>query len=197
LIVTHWQSLTISLFSLLTYTFAVSSSLQNAPEWILKYFLIVLAIAMVIMPVFWVMPSPAQKRQTRLRAKAMTLGLLVKVCTLPQSHRAQVRQEEGQKGVAYQLRLAGKGWRKLKTAQRLIRLDGDTEFHGDDPRVEAALQQALIACPQSVKALELNPMEVVAYWQERGGEEQVLQIHQQLQSLQDILSAYYKEEGGI
>lgn len=64
--------------------------------------LLILFVALfVIAPVFWIMPTPAQRRQERMRARARTLGLEVVGCELPQTRRQRVRGEPRRLGMLY------------------------------------------------------------------------------------------------
>jgi hypothetical protein len=151
----------------------------------LTYLLIIVAVAFVLMPVFWLMPSPAQKRQARLRQQAMSLGLIVKVCNMPQSRTAVVRKEEAVKGVLYRLPINGRDGAKVK-ASLLQRVDQDTEASGNED-VKEVLDQTLQTLPASVQAVECNATSVGAYWREQGDEAAVDQIHQALLALRQQL----------
>ena len=66
------------------------------------YLLIAIAVlAFMLAPIIWIVPTPSQKRQARLRERARQLGLEVKVATLPQTRRARARREPEQQILRY------------------------------------------------------------------------------------------------
>lgn len=65
------------------------------------WLLIAVVALFVIAPVFWIMPTPAQRRQERMRARALALGLEVISCELPQTRRQRVRGEPRRRGMLY------------------------------------------------------------------------------------------------
>ena len=132
------------------------------------------------MPVLWLKPSPAQKRQAQLRQYAMGLGLQIKLCDLPQTHRATVRKEIPAKGVVYKLPITSKDGRFLQQNYLLLRTESDFEALGDHSAIQSVLKQHLFQLPDKVSALECNPAGVGAYWREKGAEADIDQIHQVL-----------------
>ena len=78
----------------------------------MKYIAILLILALVLGPVFWLRPSPMDQRRERQRTRARTVGLQVRVCELPQARRERVRGEYPSVGAAYSLLMvAHPGWR--------------------------------------------------------------------------------------
>jgi hypothetical protein len=65
------------------------------------WLLIAVVALFVIAPVFWIMPTPIQRRQERMRARALALGLEVISCELPQTRRQRVRGEPRRRGMLY------------------------------------------------------------------------------------------------
>ncbi len=152
------------------------------------YLIIFIVVALVLSPVFWMMPSPKQKRQIQLRQRAMALGLQVKVCDLPQTHRAMVRKESPEQGVVYRLL-----WRRADTENEnfhfLCLRDDDERANGATQTVvEDILSDALASMGDIILAVEYSHAGLAIYWRENDAVERVDQIFQQLQSLQQALS---------
>lgn len=135
-------------------------------------------VAMVLAPVMWMMPSPAQKRQAVMRERARKLGLMVNIVDLPQSHRAKVRREPAVQGVSYSLRIA-----RQKGVQRPCWFIW-REQPADEPQAAAAVPAVLIDEIQSLRdmmpadmvGLESNEAGYSAYWREQGDSAVVDQI---------------------
>lgn len=146
-----------------------------------------LALALVVSPVVWMMPSPAQRRQARLRQRAMQLGLQVRVGELPQTHRQRVRREPARAGVSYRLPVHDQ--RELFAGEyRLCRERAGGAWVAEPERTLApvlreALDAAMAAVPADVAAIELTPQGPALYWTERGDEPEVELLAAQLQAL--------------
>ena len=65
------------------------------------WWILLIAFALIIAPVMWILPSPAQRRQADMREVARKLGLQVRVGQRPASHRQRVRKEDTGQGVCY------------------------------------------------------------------------------------------------
>lgn len=144
--------------------------------------------AIVLGPVFWIMPSPRQKHQMQVREQALTLGLQVKVCDLPQTHRAKVRLEPAVKGILYRLE-----WRdnirrdsalnllvmREGEAEGSVTLEAKEELDG----IKQALSESLVSMPDDVLAIEYSALGLAIFWRERGSKEHVLIIKQELERL--------------
>ncbi len=155
----------------------------------MNYLIIALVFAMVVSPIFWIMPSPRQKKLMQFRQRAMALGFQVKVCELPQTERERVRREEPKQGVMYLLSWQQK--RKTEMYQHLLirtEIDTATAERIWTP-MEEKLRQALLELPVQVKAIECATPGVAIYWTEQGGIELLETIYQRLFSLRDELQA--------
>ena len=65
-----------------------------------------LVLAFMLAPILWIVPSPRQRRQMRLRERARELGITVQIATFPQTRRQRVRKEEEyQVGISVRRRL--------------------------------------------------------------------------------------------
>lgn len=148
----------------------------------MSYLIIAAVVLAVIAPIFWFMPSPEIKRQMIMRDRAMQLGLQVKICDLPQTRRARVREEYVEKGIVYRL-----PWKKpLQPREQFCELllkDGDGE-NPVSPAFSELLTASLAAMPAAVMALEYASPGVAVYWRERGGISEVEDIGRRLEQLQ-------------
>ena len=153
----------------------------------MSYLIIAVVVLMVLSPIFWIMPSPKQKRQMQLRQKAMALGLIVKIADLPQQHRAKVRQEKAEQGVTYLLPWEVKRKHPEGVEYLLMRDPGDTPSSFDGSafaqQMQALMQAALQQLPDSVVALDYAKPGLSLYWRERGDIEVVSSLHSQLSDL--------------
>lgn len=151
----------------------------------MSYLIIILVLALVLGPVFWIMPSPSQRRQQQFRSQALQQGLQLKVADLPQSRRSAVRQETPQQGMLYRLPWLDRQFSRQSWLQageiRCLRLQQGLEWQGQVP---AAVQSVVEAClsqlPPSVKALALAADGVGCYWKEQGDVENVRRIAENL-----------------
>lgn len=160
----------------------------------MTYIIIVLVVALVLAPIFWIMPSPRQKRLMAFRQSALALGLQVQVCDLPQTHRAKVRQESPHQGVLYRL-----PWKhpqlKSQRFDYLVLRDGVGEGEQDKRvgRVAELLREYLAGYPQQFCAIEFSNIGVAVYWKEQGAVEFVATVHQSLIELCGRLGEIDKE----
>lgn len=154
---------------------------------------IVVVLLMVAGSVLWLKPSAAQQRQTQLRLLARQLGLDVRLCTLPQTRRARVREELPQQGVVY--RLLRFGEKKPKPlAYLMCRVDAQAEWESESnmelpPAVRAQLDSVLSQLPADVVAFEITAQGCGVYWRERGDEETVRLLRRLLEAMQQTLTA--------
>ncbi|ARN75673.1 hypothetical protein [Oceanicoccus sagamiensis] len=152
----------------------------------MSYLVIALVVVMVISPIFWIMPSPKQKRQMQLRQRAMSVGFLVKLADMPQTHRAQVRKEKPEQGVVYRLPWEVK--RKHPEGVDCLLMRNPSEEAGPALTGFAEqLQQQMRAClddlPDSVQALEYAQPGFAIYWREQGNAELIDSLYQRLSQL--------------
>jgi len=138
---------------------------------------------MVVAPVFWIMPSPSQKRQTAFRAKAFALGLQVRVSPIPQTHRAHVRKEMPDQGALYKLEWREKSMPTVKSCLGL-NTDEGIEWSGEgNTGVQAVLAKGLETTELPIRAIECNQAGVGVYWREGGAVDNVEGISQLLTDL--------------
>lgn len=152
------------------------------------YLVVVLVLALVIGPVVWLRPSPAQARQAQLRLRARGLGLEVRIAELPQTRRARVRREDAQQGAAYHL--ATYGAAALPALSHRSVRDGDAwEESGDElpAALRGVLERVRRQLPADVVAVELGAHGPAVFWRERGGEAALAQIAAQLEALRGAM----------
>lgn len=152
---------------------------------------IVLVLVMLAGSVLWLKPSAAQQRQTNLRLLARQLGLDVRLCTLPQTRRARVREELPQQGVVY--RLLRFGEKKAKSFEYLLcRVDAQSAWESETevelpPSVRARLDSVLAQLPEDALAFEITAQGCGVYWRERGDEDTVRLLKGLLETMQQAL----------
>lgn len=152
-----------------------------------------LVIMLVVGPVMWLKPSQGEARQTRLRLLARQLGLQVRLCNLPQVHRAKVRREDADQGVVYSLPMPDPG--KLRPVEFcLVRASAsepwEDENHETLPaKLRSALNEVAESVPDDVIALGLTPQGPAVYWRERGDEATVKALAEQLQTLRGAMAS--------
>ncbi len=152
-----------------------------------------LVIGMVLAPVMWIMPTPTQRRQTRLRDAARAAGLQVQVGPLPQTRRQRVRKEDTEFGVGYMLRLPRP--KRARQAWIVWRQPGDDEAAPElSAAAQAALDTVLEAMPADVVAVEYTAIGLIAHWRERGSEEDVQHIGQLLTQLANAMGVNRDQE---
>jgi hypothetical protein len=153
---------------------------------------IALVIAMLAGSVLWLKPSAAQQRQTNLRLLARQLGLDVRLCTLPQTRRARVREEHPQQGVVY--RLLRFGEKRSKPFEYLVcRVDAQSEWENEvgmelPASIRTQLDSVLAQLPGDAVAFEITAQGCGVYWGERGNEETVRLLHRLLETMQLALN---------
>lgn len=131
------------------------------------WLVIVLGALFVIAPVFWIMPTPAQRRQERMRARARALGLEVFSVELPQTRRHRVRGEDRRRGMLYRAPLPPEA--ELEPMHlRWVREQGETKWELDESfsereRVTLAPPADL---PPSASGYEIARAGVGLYWRE-------------------------------
>jgi len=148
-----------------------------------SYLIIAVVVLMVLSPIFWIMPSPKQKRQMQLRQMAMSLGFIVKIADLPQQHRARVRREKVEQGVTYRLPWEVKRRHPESVDFLLLRDPGEHPPTLDNPALQTLMQHCLDQLPESVVALEYAKPGLALYWRERGDAEVVAGLYQRLVQL--------------
>ena len=158
----------------------------------MTYLFIFIALALILAPVFWIMPSPGMRRQEKLRQHALALGLQIKVCELPQSHRASVRREDTVRGVVYRLPWQGRQGRGDTYYGTCIKVDGGTECEGSlEAPVQAMMRNSTLALPVFCYGTECSNSGVGIFWQEQGDSDAVQVIHEKLtllrQQLQELI----------
>jgi hypothetical protein len=153
-----------------------------------NYLIILFVVAVAVGPIFWMMPSPRQKRQAALRDYALAQGFQMKVCKIPQSHRAKVREERPQEGIVYRLTVKQRGRKpRLNHSDPANYMLCQRENVEQTDNCVAPLREALEQLPEDVVALEYNGLWLGVYWQERGTEQDIAAIKVQLGQLDDKL----------
>lgn len=150
----------------------------------MTYIIIILVVALVLAPVFWIMPSPRQKRLMAFRQAALELGLSVQVTDLPQTHRAKVRQEAPQHGVLYRLPWKHPQLKSQRFTSLVLREAPVESGQNNQPgRVAKLLTEHLADYPEQFCAIEFSNIGLAVYWKELGPVEYVETLHRSLTDL--------------
>lgn len=154
----------------------------------MTWLVVFIVVALILAPVMWMMPSPAQKRQIRLRERARVLGLMVNIVDLPQTHREKIRKVPKQQGVSYSLRIA-----RQKGRQRpnwfVWREEPQGEPDTEDKPPQAILEQLPLLreqMPADMVGVESNELGYSAYWREYGDSDKVDAIAALLQRVREL-----------
>ena len=152
--------------------------------WIIAFFV----VAFMVAPVVWMMPTPAQRRQARLRQYAQSLGLTINITELPQSRRDRVRKEPARLGVRYCLPILRK--KNFYRPQWLIWREppeGEEDVSGQCPAPVVAQLEALRASMAAdMVALESGSEGYALYWRERGDEATVESVAELLEQVRQL-----------
>lgn len=152
---------------------------------------IVLVLVMLAGSIMWLKPSAAQQRQIKLRLLARQVGLDVRLCTLPQTRRARVREEFPEQGVVY--RLLRFGDKRSKPFEYLVcRVDAQAAWESATnvelpAALRAQLDNVLAQLPADAVAFEITAQGCGVYWRERGDEDTVRLLQRLLESMQQAL----------
>ena len=128
-----------------------------------------LVLAFMLAPILWIVPSPRQRRQMRLRERARELGITVQIATFPQTRRQRVRKEEEYQGLAYCMALprarAAERWRFwLDAAAR------EGEEFTPPAAIAAAMQRVAGELPNDCRVVEAGGRMLRVWWREANAE---------------------------
>ena len=151
----------------------------------LPFLIIAAAVALVVGPVMLMRPSKQQQRQSRLRSKAMAIGMRVQMMPLPAVGGASKAKASQGTYAAYCLPWGGE--QKDLAPWLLVRgpYAHELNFSGVwqwPERLQAGdswhplLLPLLEKLPVNVMAVGNGPQGLSFYWDERGGEEDVEQL---------------------
>lgn len=143
------------------------------------------AVALFFGPVLLMQPTPAQRREARLRKKALDLGMRVHLQPVPKDS----GETRAKMIAAYCLpwennKDASNVWLLVKTGySHGLHFSGhwDWEKKAEGGNL-SALQQALETVPERVTAIASGPQGLCCYWNELGGEQVLEEIANWLKS---------------
>ena len=124
-----------------------------------------LVLAFMLAPILWIVPSPRQRRQMRLRERARELGITVQIATFPQTRRQRVRKEEEYQSLAYCMPLP-----KVRAAERWrFWLDAATQQDEElspSASMAEALQRVAVELPGDCQVVEAGGRMLRVWWRE-------------------------------
>lgn len=134
----------------------------------MTWLIAIAVLGFMLAPLIWIIPTPRQARQAKLREHARKLGLQVQVLALPQTRRQKVRREKEYNGVCYALNL---GLRKPRPAWRYwfaAEHAADDDAVALPETVQVAIDRQRKQWPGDALVLEFNGQSLRLYWFERG-----------------------------
>lgn len=154
----------------------------------MEYLIIFAIVCMVAGPIFWMMPTPRQKRLATWRAYAMKQGLSVRVVDIPQSRRMVVRQEEPKQGAYYQYTFAKPKNKDEPFKYCYTRADIEPEWLDENVPAQASqLIELLAQYPLFVKAIDFHNGGIGFYWFEKGDRELIDKMAKDLAEIAEQL----------
>lgn len=165
----------------------------------MKWFIIIGVMLSLVGSAMWVMPTKRQKFQAKLRLHARTLGFNVQLARLEAPRAAGEMEGETISVPAYRLlrtnmeRKDSDGlvvWQvfRLQSMATTGLVEGWSWMHGENELTQTqlnVLNDVLSSLPKDVTALESNPVQVTAYWHERGDEAVLAEIKERLDRILD------------
>lgn len=180
--------------------------------WVIIIGVLVLAFA----PIFWVLPTSEQRRQMKLRNRAMQSGLVVQLVQLPDPDPPAIERvtssgrirEVKRACVAYRLPLRGIDTVMALPAWRIdrVRMEENSSadlpskwmWFGERPRVApdymARVIDVLTKVPQDSVAVEATADAVSIYWREQGDVENVDRVAELLRALEETQKRYLERQ---
>jgi hypothetical protein len=160
---------------------------------------IILIMLSLIGSMMWAMPTRREKAQAQLRSRARTLGMHVQLVRLEAPRATGESDPQEYSCAAYRLLRKGlsasererlRPWQVFRTRSLACEglPDGWSWKLGERMLVSSPLgmlAEALQRVPQGVIALESTPLHVTAFWDERGGLDELDRIADILQRIAD------------
>jgi hypothetical protein len=160
------------------------------------YLFLFLILGLVISPIIYLKPSPRQKQQMALRAKAHELGMQAKMAPMPKAD-AHEGDDASANAMAYR-------WLRPETAKRHMPVSyqvgrsasgSDEWFFFKQQRPPILLVEAIMPLlkqlPAKVEILESSGDFVCIYWHEAGSEDDVVCIAEILEQIHQQEAAFF------
>ncbi len=152
--------------------------------------IIALSVAMVVGPVLWIRPSPRQKQQARIRARAAALGLQVRLypkssVTGDSKDREMVMHYQLPRPQVLDESELGEWVLRRRNFAHEMHFAESWDWQGKPApaRWHDALRGLLTQLPEDVFSIVGSPQGVAVVWNERGTDERVDQIAEALKTL--------------
>jgi hypothetical protein len=163
----------------------------------MKWFIIILVMASLLGSVMWVMPSPRQRHQGRLRLKARQMGIHVQLVRVSFPRASGELEGEDRTLAAYRFARTNleqkerSGWRCWEVLRVETWNNKGLPDHWSWGKKVAVLEPAeceqlsavLQQLPQGVLGVESTPLSLTVYWDERGDEVMLEQLAALIQPL--------------
>ncbi len=162
----------------------------------MTYLLILFVFLIIISPLMWFRQSPRQKLLICMRKKATTLGMTVQLSTSADNQSEKKRLD----CVTYKLpwhldsvrssKTHMEDWLLIKSIKR-----GEASIWSEwswlgrqcNKDITREIDSALKNLPNTISALQARSDGIMVYWKEEGGGEDVLNIHDSLLALRNVI----------
>lgn len=162
----------------------------------MKWAIIIMIFLSLVGSVMWVMPTPRQKYQAKLRQDAKALGFQPQLVRLTAPRASGEMDADVYNVMGYRLLCQQEGAAKRYTTPwHVFRVKAQANIglppnwcwqQGEGQLKEQQLQdlyKVLNALPEGVTSVESTPIHLTAFWDEEGGMEQLAEIKEQLKLL--------------
>jgi len=150
------------------------------------WLLIIFCLAVALSPLMWMKASPRQQQVTVLRAKARSLSINVNMCRQPDAIDSETRLDAILYWLPWQKDTVNQVW----ILQRRTRRGWESSFDGwrwvnnqAHPSWEQIIELIIQDLPAGISAIVSNKEGIGMVWDERGGEDLIDNLHQNLNNL--------------
>ena len=158
--------------------------------------ILVISVAFVLSPMLKMLPSAREKEQMKLRRKAMSLGMQVKLCVVPYLKKT-IEKIYRPDGIAYRLMRERDQMKKFqhKKTRQWVRKTGDNDWYQLQDRGHTHIDcceitELLTPLTPACTAYESAADSCAIFWQEKGTEQDVENIYQTIQNIQKLESRF-------
>ena len=147
------------------------------------WLLIIFCLAVALSPLMWMKASPRQQQVTVLRAKARSLSINVNICRQPDAIDSETRLDAILYWLSWQKDTVNQVW----VLQRQTRRGWESSFDGwrwvnnqAHPSWEQIIELIIQDLPAGISAIVANKEGIGMVWDERGDEDFIDDLHQNL-----------------
>jgi hypothetical protein len=152
------------------------------------WLLIIFCLAVALSPLMWMKASPRQQQVTVSRAKARSLSINVNMCRQPDAIDSETRLDAILYWLSWQKDTVNQVW----VLQRRTKRGWESSFEGwrwvnnqADPSWEQIIELIIQDLPAGISAIVSNKEGIGMVWDERGDEDFIDDLHQNLIKLRN------------